>query len=121
MSSNERYRGTVSPWPCGTDGHAAWSPLPGNHGRMRDQHETQGFSFAGVSREGVDARAVFAHSYSSLTIQGMWLNGREVAEIGMDASIAAEHGCAGGDGIRVRQNRRQGGWSGRTIPWKGCC
>lgn len=36
--------------------------------------------------------ALLAHSYSSLSIQGMWLNGREVGEIGVDAAIAAEHG-----------------------------
>jgi D-amino peptidase len=35
--------------------------------------------------------AVLMHSYSSLTIQGMWLNGRAVGEIGVDAAIAAEH------------------------------
>jgi D-amino peptidase len=34
---------------------------------------------------------VLAHSYSSASIQGMWLNGREVGEIGVDAAIAAEH------------------------------
>jgi len=32
-----------------------------------------------------------AHSYSSASIQGMWLNGKEVGEIGVDAAIAAEH------------------------------
>jgi D-amino peptidase len=34
---------------------------------------------------------VLAHSFSSASIQGMWLNGREVGEIGVDAAIAAEH------------------------------
>ena len=32
-----------------------------------------------------------ARSYSSASIQGMWLNGRKVGEIGVDAAIAAEH------------------------------
>jgi D-amino peptidase len=32
-----------------------------------------------------------AHSYSSASIQGMWLNGRSVGEIGVDATIASEH------------------------------
>jgi D-amino peptidase len=32
-----------------------------------------------------------AHSFSSASIQGMWLNGREVGEIGVDAAIAAEY------------------------------
>lgn len=36
--------------------------------------------------------ALLMHSYSSLSIQGMWLNGRAVGEIGVDAVIAAEHG-----------------------------
>jgi D-amino peptidase len=36
--------------------------------------------------------ALLAHSYSSASIQGLWLNGREVGEIGVDAAIAAEHG-----------------------------
>ena len=35
--------------------------------------------------------ALLAHSFSSATIQGMWLNGREVGEIGLDAAMAAEH------------------------------
>ena len=34
---------------------------------------------------------LLAHSYSSTSIQGLWLNGREVGEIGVDAAIAAEH------------------------------
>jgi len=46
----------------------------------------------GYHEKALTPGAVLAHSYSSLTIQGMWLNGREVGEIGMDASIAAEHG-----------------------------
>jgi D-amino peptidase len=32
-----------------------------------------------------------AHSYSSASIQGMWLNERSVGEIGVDATIASEH------------------------------
>lgn len=36
-------------------------------------------------------KAVLAHSYSSASIQGLWLNGREVGEIGVDMAIAAEH------------------------------
>ena len=35
--------------------------------------------------------AVLEHSYSSKTIQNMWLNDRKVGEIGIDAAIAAEH------------------------------
>ncbi len=35
--------------------------------------------------------AVLEHSYSSLHIQNIWLNGRKAGEIGVDAAIAAEH------------------------------
>lgn len=35
--------------------------------------------------------AIMAHSYSSATIQSMYLNGKLVGEIGVDAAIAAEH------------------------------
>lgn len=35
--------------------------------------------------------ALLEHSYSSKTIQNMWLNDRKVGEIGVDAAIAAEH------------------------------
>lgn len=37
------------------------------------------------------AEAVLEHSYSSRTFQNLWLNGRKVGEIGLDAAIAAEH------------------------------
>lgn len=46
----------------------------------------------GYHAKALTPEALLAHSYSSLTIQGMWLNGREVGEIGVDAAIAAEHG-----------------------------
>jgi D-amino peptidase len=35
--------------------------------------------------------AIMAHSYSSATIQSMYLNGNAVGEIGIDAAIAGEH------------------------------
>ncbi len=35
--------------------------------------------------------AVLEHSYSSRTIQNLYLNGRRIGEIGMDAAIAGEH------------------------------
>lgn len=38
------------------------------------------------------AGALLEHTYSSETIQNLWLNGRRVGEIGIDASIAAEQG-----------------------------
>lgn len=36
--------------------------------------------------------ALLEHSYCSASVQNLWLNGRRVGEIGIDASIAAEHG-----------------------------
>jgi len=35
--------------------------------------------------------AVLAHTFSSSSIQGVWLNGREVGEVGVIAAVAAEH------------------------------
>jgi D-amino peptidase len=66
------------------------------------QGETQGTRFKDIEGSaamillGYHAKALtpdgtLAHSYSSASIQGMWLNGREVGEIGVDAAIAAEH------------------------------
>ncbi|MCA1808318.1 MAG: M55 family metallopeptidase [Lentisphaerae bacterium] len=36
--------------------------------------------------------ALLEHTYSSAKIQNMWLNGRPVGEIGLDAAVAAEYG-----------------------------
>lgn len=38
------------------------------------------------------AGALLEHSYASASVQNLWLNGRRVGEIGIDAAIAAEHG-----------------------------
>ena len=40
------------------------------------------------------AGAILEHTYSSRTIMNVLLNGRRVGEIGIDAAIAAEYGCA---------------------------
>ena len=45
----------------------------------------------GYHANALTPNGTLAHSYSSASIQGMWLNGREVGEIGVDAAIAAEH------------------------------
>ncbi|NQT87538.1 M55 family metallopeptidase [bacterium] len=37
-------------------------------------------------------RGVLAHSYSSVSIQNMWLNGRRIGEIGFDAALAGQLG-----------------------------
>ena len=36
--------------------------------------------------------AILEHTFSSIGIQNLWLNGRKIGEIGIDAAIAAEHG-----------------------------
>lgn len=67
------------------------------------QGPTPGVRFAGLDgaralillgyhAKALTPNALLAHTYSSATIQGMWLNGREVGETGVDAAIAAEHG-----------------------------
>ncbi|MCU0913474.1 MAG: M55 family metallopeptidase [Planctomycetes bacterium] len=45
----------------------------------------------GYHAKALTPEGTLAHSYSSASIQGMWLNGRSVGEIGVDAAIAAEH------------------------------
>jgi len=54
-------------------------------------------SFAGVFLVGYHAMAgtpggILAHTYSSMTIQNMWLNDRRIGEIGFDASVAGALG-----------------------------
>ena len=39
------------------------------------------------------AGAILEHTYSSKTIMNVYLNGKRVGEIGLDAAIAAEYGC----------------------------
>lgn len=54
-------------------------------------------SFAGLFLIGYHAMAgtengILAHSYSSVNIQNMWLNGRRIGEIGFDATVAGSLG-----------------------------
>lgn len=37
------------------------------------------------------AGAILEHTYSSVEIQNVWLNGRKAGEVGIDVAIAAEH------------------------------
>ncbi len=65
-------------------------PTPGV--RFKDIDGAEALILLGYHAMALTANGVLAHSYSSATIQGMWLNGREAGEVGVDAVIAAEHG-----------------------------
>ena len=59
--------------------------------RFKDFQGAESLILLGYHAMALTPGGVLAHTYSSATIQGMWLNGREVGEIGVDAAIAAEH------------------------------
>ena len=65
-------------------------PTPGV--RFKDIDGAEALILLGYHAMALTPNGVLAHSYSSATIQGMWLNGREVGEVGVDTAIAAEHG-----------------------------
>ncbi len=87
------------------DGHASGNnvdPALINHRARLIQGSTPGERFKDIEGSkaliliGYHAMAqtkngLFAHSYSSATIQMMYLNGKPVGEIGIDASIAGEY------------------------------
>ena len=60
--------------------------------RFKDTEGSAALILLGYHARALTPGAVLMHSYSSKHIQGMWLNGREVGEIGVDAAVAAEHG-----------------------------
>ena len=59
--------------------------------RFKELEGSEALILLGYHAKAQTPGALLSHSYSSATIQGMWLNGREVGEIGLDAAIAAEH------------------------------
>jgi D-amino peptidase len=59
--------------------------------RFKDIEDSVAMIFLGYHAKALTPGGTLAHSYSSASIQGMWLNGREVGEIGVDAAIAAEY------------------------------
>lgn len=59
--------------------------------RFKDFEGSAALILLGYHAKALTPGGTLAHSYSSASIQGMWLNGREVGEIGVDAAIAAEH------------------------------
>jgi D-amino peptidase len=63
-------------------------------GRTSGKSDMEGSAaaiFLGYHAKALTPNGTLAHSYSSASIQGMWLNGRSVGEIGVNAAIAAEH------------------------------
>ena len=65
-------------------------PTPG----VRYQHleGCEAIILLGYHAMSLTPNAILAHSYSSKHTQAMYINGREVGEIGIDALIAGEHG-----------------------------
>ena len=59
--------------------------------RFKDIEGSHAMILLGYHAKALTPNGTLAHSFSSASIQGMWLNGREVGEIGVDAAIAAEH------------------------------
>jgi D-amino peptidase len=59
--------------------------------RFKDFDGSEALILLGYHAMALTTNGVLAHSYSSASIQGLWLNGREVGEVGVDAAIAAEH------------------------------
>jgi D-amino peptidase len=59
--------------------------------RFKDFEGSEALILLGYHAMALTPNGVLAHSYSSASVQGLWLNGREVGEIGVDAAIAAEH------------------------------
>jgi D-amino peptidase len=59
--------------------------------RFKDIEGSAAIILLGYHAKALTPGGTLAHSYSSASIQGMWLNGRSVGEIGVDAVIAAEY------------------------------
>ena len=59
--------------------------------RFKDIEGSDAMILLGYHAMALTPDGTLAHSFSSASIQGMWLNGREVGEIGVDAAIAAEY------------------------------
>jgi D-amino peptidase len=59
--------------------------------RFKEVEGSAAIILLGYHAKALTPGGTLAHSFSSASIQGMWLNGREVGEIGVDAAIAAEY------------------------------
>ena len=65
-------------------------PTPGV--RFKGIEGAEALILLGYHAQALTPGAVLAHTYSSATIQRLWLNGFEVGETAVDALIAGEHG-----------------------------
>lgn len=77
--------------PSRIDGRAklVQGATPGE--RFKNIQGSEALILLGYHAMALTPGGVLAHTYSSASIQGMWLNGRAVGEVGVDAAIAAEH------------------------------
>lgn len=85
----------------GSGNHAIWEDLDprvelvqgGTPGvRMSGLDECDALILLGYHAMAGNARALLEHTYSSKSIQNMWLNGKPVGEIGIDAGVGADYG-----------------------------
>lgn len=85
----------------GSGNHVLWDELdsraeliqgPTGAVRFPGIEECAGLILLGYHARAGTAGALLEHTYSSATIQNMWLNGRPVGELGIDAGIAADYG-----------------------------
>lgn len=77
--------------PQAIDKRATLIQGPTPESRFKDIEDSAAMILLGYHAKALTPGGTLAHSFSSASIQGMWLNGREVGEIGVDAAIAAEH------------------------------
>ena len=77
--------------PAKIDPRAELIQGPTPYERFRNISGSEAIIFLGYHAMSLTPNAILAHTYSSLSVQARYLNGREVGEIGIDASIAAEH------------------------------
>ena len=64
---------------------------PTPYERFKNIEGSEAIILLGYHAMSMTPNAILAHSYDSKRTQALYLNGREIGEIGMDALIAAEH------------------------------
>ncbi|MBN2449339.1 MAG: M55 family metallopeptidase [Lentisphaeria bacterium] len=74
------------------DGRATLVQGPTGTVRLAGIEECQALILLGYHAMAGTRGALLEHTYSSASIQNMWLNGRPVGEVGIDAAIAGDYG-----------------------------